>query len=109
MHDNFFALGGHSLLAVKLVNEIDKELGRKVPLITLFQTATIVGLANLLSKGTNQRAWPTLVRIQDGSSQEVLVCVSAPNVNALGYVSLVRALGEDQKGVRPSGPVSGGC
>jgi aspartate racemase len=96
IHDNFFDLGGYSLLAVKLVNEIKRELGQKIPLITLFQTATIAGLASMLSKGRDSHEWPTLVQIQAGSSPETLFCVSAPNVNALGYVSLVRALGSEQ-------------
>jgi len=96
IHDNFFDLGGHSLLAVKLVNEIKKELGQRIPLITLFQRATIAGLANTLSRSTDSTNWPTLVQIQAGNSKEALFCVSAPNVNALGYVSLVRALGPEQ-------------
>src|SRR5689334_5684573 len=96
LHDNFFDLGGYSLLAVKLVNEIDKELGQKIPLMTLFQTATIAGLAAVLSNDNKPQAWPTLVQIQAGNSKKPLFCVSAPNVNALGYVSLARALGQEQ-------------
>jgi thioesterase domain-containing protein/acyl carrier protein len=96
LRDNFFDLGGYSLLAVKLINEIEKDLGQKIPLMTLFQTATIAGLARVLSDGNKQQAWPTLVKIQQGNSKKPLVCVSAPNVNALGYVSLARALGAEQ-------------
>jgi len=98
VHHNFFDLGGYSLLAVKLVNEIEKEFGQKIPLITLFQTATIAGLAKLLSKdtGAEPQDWPTLIQIQPGDSKNPLFCVSAPNVNALGYISLARALGEEQ-------------
>lgn len=96
VYDNFFDLGGYSLLAVKLVNEIEKELGQKIPLMTLFQTATIAGLAGVLSNGSKPQAWPTLVQIQAGNSKKPLFCVSAPNVNALGYVSLARALGPEQ-------------
>jgi amino acid adenylation domain-containing protein len=97
IHDNFFNLGGHSLLAVKLVNEIKKEFEQKVPLISFFQSATIAGLASALSRGTDSQSWPTLVQIQEGRSPHALFCVSAPNVNALGYVSLVRSLGPEQR------------
>ena len=96
IHDNFFDLGGHSLLAVKLVNEIERELGQKIPLMTLFHTATIAGLAGLLANDSKPQSWPTLVQIQAGNSKAPLFCVSAPNVNALGYVSLARALGPEQ-------------
>src|SRR6185295_1011628 len=58
LHDNFFDLGGYSLLAVKLVNEIEKELGQRIPLMTLFQTATIAGLAGLLANGRSRRPGP---------------------------------------------------
>jgi len=96
VHDNFFDVGGYSLLAVKLVNEIERELGKKISLMTLFQTATIAGLAGVLSNGSKPQEWPTLVQIQAGNSKKPLFCVSAPNVNALGYVSLARALGSEQ-------------
>jgi aspartate racemase len=96
VHDNFFDVGGYSLLAVKLVNEIEKELGKSIPLMTLFETATIAGLAGVLSDDSKPQAWPTLVNIQAGDSTKPLFCVSAPNVNALGYVSLARALGTEQ-------------
>ena len=96
VHDNFFDLGGYSLLAVKLVNEIEKDLGQKIPLMTLFQTATIAGLAGMLSNESKPPSWPTLIQIQAGNSKKPLFCVSAPNVNALGYVSLARALGPEQ-------------
>ena len=46
--DNFFELGGHSLAAVRLFALIEKRLGRKVPLATVFQGATIEHLANIL-------------------------------------------------------------
>src|SRR5204862_123191 len=76
VHDNFFDLGGYSLLAVKLLNEIEKELGQRIPLMTLFQTATIAGLANMLSNNTAPQTWPTLVQIQSGDSNQPLFCVS---------------------------------
>src|SRR5690348_5458072 len=37
VHDDFFELGGHSLLAVRLFAEVEKQTGRKLPLVTIFQ------------------------------------------------------------------------
>src|SRR5205823_3284591 len=96
VQDNFFELGGHSLLAVRLMAEIEKEWGQKIPLVSLFQTATIEGLSGILQSNAASISWPTVVEIQAGNSRPALFCVSAPNVNALGYRSLAGYLGPDQ-------------
>jgi aspartate racemase len=96
VRDNFFDLGGHSLLAVRLVWEIEKELGQRLPLVSFFQGATIEYHASLLRQDVRSISWPTLVKIQGDGSKTPLFCVSMPNVNALGYRSLARYLGPDQ-------------
>ncbi len=94
--DNFFDLGGHSLLAVRMMNEIEQTYGRRIPLVSLFQGATIEQLAATLREDTHTPTWPTLIEMQKGNSKSPLFCVSMPNVNALGYVALARHLGADQ-------------
>ena len=96
IRDNFFELGGHSLLAVRLVSEIEKEVGQRPPLASFFQGANIESLAQLLRQDVSALSWPTLVGIQLSGSNPPLFCVSMPNVNALGYYSLARHLGPDQ-------------
>lgn len=97
IRDNFFDLGGHSLLAVRLVSEIEKEVGQRLPLVSFFQNTNIECLASLLRQDVRSLSWPTLVEIQTGSSNvPPLFCVSMPNINALGYRSLARYLGPNQ-------------
>src|SRR6185436_500246 len=50
--DNFFDLGGHSLLATRLIAQIEKTLGRRVSLASLFQSPTIEGIAKALHEET---------------------------------------------------------
>ena len=96
VRDSFFDLGGHSLLAVRLVWEIEKEFGQRLPLVSFFHDSTIEYLAGLLRRGVSSISWPTLVKIQTEGSKAPLICVSMPNVNALGYRSLARYLGANQ-------------
>ena len=48
IHDNFFDLGGHSMLAARLFVEIEKTIGRNLPLPTIYQAPTIEQLAGIL-------------------------------------------------------------
>jgi aspartate racemase len=48
VRDNFFEIGGHSLLAVRLFAEIEKNLGRRLPLANIFRAPTIEQLARIL-------------------------------------------------------------
>jgi len=45
---NFFELGGHSLIAVKVMLNIEKEMGKRLPITTLFENSTIEKLAKII-------------------------------------------------------------
>jgi acyl carrier protein len=55
VHDNLFELGGSSLLVVKLHGRLEKELGRKLPMMDLFRHTTIDALARHLAQEEPQR------------------------------------------------------
>ncbi|MFZ5442712.1 MAG: amino acid adenylation domain-containing protein [Myxococcota bacterium] len=52
VNDSFFELGGNSLLALKCVSQLRLELQLDVPVVKLFETPTVAGLAAFVEGGT---------------------------------------------------------
>ncbi len=97
IHDNFFELGGHSLLAMRLFNEIEKTLGTRLSLATLFQKQTIAELATILHQEESSQEWESLVMIQQGKpTKPPLFCIHAIWGNVLFYRKLAHYLLPDQ-------------
>ncbi|MCP4659753.1 MAG: non-ribosomal peptide synthetase, partial [bacterium] len=91
----FFDLGGHSLLAVRLMARIRRELGRDLPLATLFQEGTIEHLAAILRREGDETRRNALVAIRPEGSGRPFFCVHPVGGNVLCYSGLARHLGGD--------------
>ena len=96
VRDNFFELGGHSLLAVRLFALIEKRLGRKLPLTTVFQGATIEHLAGVLRRQPMTGPPSALVALQAGGGKRPLFLVHPAGGHVFPYVHLAQLLGPDQ-------------
>jgi aspartate racemase len=96
VRDNFFELGGHSLLAARLFASIENRLGKKLPLATVFQGATVEYLAGILRQDATPAPWSCLVAIQPGGSKRPLFLVHPAGGHVFPYVHLARYLGPDQ-------------
>ncbi|WP_051854800.1 non-ribosomal peptide synthetase [Streptomyces sp. NRRL B-1347] len=64
MADNFFELGGDSLYATQLTSRISKEMGVRVPLRAVFESASVAGLARTVAAAPKDSA-PKLRRFSE--------------------------------------------
>ncbi|MBT8390660.1 MAG: amino acid adenylation domain-containing protein [Ignavibacteriaceae bacterium] len=96
INDNFFELGGHSLLAAKLFSQIEKKIGKNLPLATLFLAPTIGQIAEILRSKDWQQTWSSLVPIQTKGMKPPLFLFHGAEGNVLLYKDLAYYLGEDQ-------------
>jgi acyl carrier protein len=55
IHDDFFELGGHSLLTIRLVSEIDRTLGVRVPVRKILEQSTIEALSEYVDHAAVHR------------------------------------------------------
>jgi len=96
VRDNFFELGGHSLAAVRLFALIERRLGRKLPLATVFQGATIEHLATILRQGAQHARQSSLVAIQPIGTMRPLFLIHPAGGHVFPYVQLAHCLGQNQ-------------
>jgi acyl-CoA synthetase (AMP-forming)/AMP-acid ligase II/acyl carrier protein len=57
IHDNFFELGGHSLMATQIINRVRSQMGLDLPLILIFNSPTIMGMAAFIGEDQDQYDW----------------------------------------------------
>jgi amino acid adenylation domain-containing protein len=96
VRDNFFELGGHSLLAARLFAVIEKQLGKKLPLATVFQGATVEHLASVLRQQAKPGPQSSLVAIKPDGSKRPLFLVHPAGGHVFSYIHLAQYLGADQ-------------
>jgi len=94
---DFFQLGGHSLKATVLMSKINREFTVRVPLVQVFSTPTIRGLADYLkglAKETAVVEEHRLVRLKKGSGANPghLFLVHDGSGEVEGYVEFCRRL-----------------
>jgi amino acid adenylation domain-containing protein len=97
VHDGFFDLGGHSMLAVQLMAEIERHTGRRLPLASFFQEATVGHLAEALAAPEPVGGEPALVPLARTGRRRPFFCVHP----AGGTVFCYRELAESLQGQRP--------
>ena len=55
IHDNFYGLGGYSILAIKLIREINRELGTSISVSTVFKFNTVSKLVHYIENNSDDK------------------------------------------------------
>jgi surfactin family lipopeptide synthetase A len=93
--DNFFEVGGHSLLAIRLSAQLEEVVGYPVPIMSIFQSPTIIGLANLLRKGWTP-TWNHLVPLKSNGTNPPFFCIHEGFGEVFVYRHLAKHLAANQ-------------
>jgi thioesterase domain-containing protein/phenylacetate-coenzyme A ligase PaaK-like adenylate-forming protein/acyl carrier protein len=93
--DNFFELGGHSLLAMRLLADIEKVFGKRLPVSTFLKAQTVEEMAALLGEDPSLPT-SSLVEMQRGGLRPPLFLFPGAAGDVLGYAGLPRLLDSDQ-------------
>lgn len=90
--DDFFELGGHSLLAVRLVADMEREAGLKLPLAFVFQGRNIAAIRRLATgEGSSGETGPCIALRASGHAPPFFAGGSHP-----AYQTVVDHLDADQ-------------
>ncbi|MGH3313488.1 MAG: amino acid adenylation domain-containing protein, partial [Streptomyces sp.] len=106
VHDDFFDLGGQSFTALRVIGQIVRRLGHRVPLGALLERPTVAGLAQWLD--TRQSDWTPLVQLRSSDGDEdPWFFVHPAGGNVLCYRSLAEARDRPFLAFQAPGPATG--
>ena len=94
--DDFFELGGHSLMAAHLAAELERLLGHRVPIATLFRAPTVESLARTLADESWMPAWNSLAPLQPNGTRIPFFVVHGMGGEVFHFYRLARLLSADQ-------------
>ncbi|TDE26411.1 non-ribosomal peptide synthetase [Actinomadura sp. 6K520] len=103
--DDFFDLGGQSFAALRVIAQVAERLGRRIPLGTMLERATIAGLAAYLE--TAEAAWSPLVRLNTRADGTPWCLVHPAGGGVLCYQRLAESLDRPGIGFQAPGPADG--
>ncbi len=95
IHDDFFELGGNSLLAVRMLEEVERVCGKRVPPAELFETPTIAHLHDVLVRQAREEN-PPVIALQEAGTKTPFFLFHGAGVPAFYGRAMSKALGNDQ-------------
>jgi len=94
--DDFFKLGGHSLSAIQVMATVEKKMGKKLPITSLFEYPTIAQFATLLQQSDTPKLWKSLVPIKVSGKKPPLYIVHGNGLTVMVFQVLAQYLDLDQ-------------
>lgn len=96
LSDDFFDLGGYSLLGVRLLAEVEREFGIRLPMSAIFEAPTPNRLLTLCSRSQEPGLAKGLVGIKPSGNLPPLFFVSGFGGELMGLRTVAEALGTDR-------------
>lgn len=95
--DNFFEIGGHSLTAVRVMVQLEKVYGIKLPLSVLFRYPTVQKLSQAIRSGVlGDSEWKSLVAIKTTGTKPPLYIIHGGGLNILPFYAVAKKMDRDQ-------------
>ena len=103
--DNFFELGGNSLIAIQMMVRIEKDKGKQLPLVSIFDYSSIKKLARLIDADNTHSDFSPLVAIKASGNRTPVYLIHGDSLNVLGFNGIARYIHPDQPvyGLQPKG------
>jgi len=103
--DDFFELGGNSLVAIQMMVRIEKDKGKQLPLVSIFDYSSINKLAKLIDEDDSHSEFSPLVAIKASGNRPPVYLIHGDSLNVLGFNGIARYIHPDQPvyGLQPKG------
>jgi len=94
--DNFFESGGNSMLAVKMMSEIEKIIGVRLPLAVLLKNATVAQLTERILSADEDELWKSIVPLKTSGCKTPIYLIHGAGLNVLLFNSLTKHFDAEQ-------------
>jgi amino acid adenylation domain-containing protein len=96
INDNFFDMGGQSLMAVELITELEKKVGKELPVNIIYKYPTIAELYNFLQEEKASKKWKSLVAIKATGKKTPVYLVHGDGLSLSNFENLAEHVDADQ-------------
>lgn len=93
---DFFEVGGHSLITIQIINKLEKETGKRIPLAWIFENTTIERFSRMIDSENKPFTWDTLVPLKATGTKVPIYLVHGYDLNILPFTCLARNMEDDQ-------------